>query len=133
MHIHLKIIGSLLIVLASIHIFFPKYFKWKNELNSLSLINKQMMTTHTFFIALTVFLMGTLCITSSSELIQTSLGKKISLGFGVFWTIRLFFQLFIYSSKLWKGKVFETSMHVLFSILWIYLSSVFFIIFFNGK
>ncbi len=90
-----------------------------------------MMTVHTFFIALTVFLMGLLCLTSSGELIETSLGKKISLGLGIFWTVRLFIQFFGYSSDLWKGKTFETLMHILFSILWAYLSILFLTIYFN--
>lgn len=131
MVLHLKIIGCLLILLAIIHIPFSRYFKWKIELTHLSLINKQMMTTHTFFIALTVFLMGLLCLTSSQELITTSLGRKIALGLGVFWFIRLIFQFFVYSSKLWKGKVFETTMHILFSIFWIYLSVIFIMIYFK--
>lgn len=113
-------------ILSFIHIFFPKYFNWEKELSSMSLINRQMMKVHTFFIALTVFLIGLLCITSATELIQTKLGKTITFGLGVFWGIRLFFQLFIYSSKLWKGKKFETSMHILFLLFWVYLSVVFF-------
>jgi len=129
MDIHLKIIGILLITLSVIHIPFPKYFKWHLELKHLSLINKQMMTTHTFFIALTVFLMGLLCLTCSQELLTTPFGNKIALGLGVFWSIRLFFQFFVYSPKLWKGKLFETIMHILFSILWIYLTTVFFLIY----
>lgn len=131
MIIHLHIIGSLLILLALIHVVFPKYFNWKIELNTLSLINRQIMTVHTFFIALMVLLMGLLCLTSATEITETILGKKIAFGFFVFWTIRLFFQFFIYSSKLWKGKTFETSIHILFALLWIYLSSIFGIIAFT--
>ena len=125
MEIHIQIIGTLLIVLSLIHVIFPSYFNWKSELQHLSLINRQMMTVHTFFIALTVFLIGLLCVTSASDLIETSLGKKISLGLAVFWTIRLFTQIFIYSPKLWKGKTFETIVHVLFTIFWAYMSLVF--------
>ncbi|MES2412057.1 MAG: hypothetical protein V4535_11500 [Bacteroidota bacterium] len=125
MEIHLKIIGCLLVGLALIHIVFPRYFNWGIELKSLSLINRQMMTVHTFFIALTVFLMGLLCLTSSSELIQTNFGKRISFGLGIFWTIRLLIQFFGYSPELWKGKKFETLMHLMFSLLWLYLSTIF--------
>ncbi len=128
MQIHLKIIGVLLMALGLIHIFFPKYFNWDKELKSLSLINRQMMKVHTFFIALTVFLMGLLCFTSSTELIETNLGKKISLGLGIFWTVRLFIQFFGYSTELWKGKTFETAIHIIFSLLWVYLSGIFFTI-----
>ena len=129
MELHLKIIGSLLIALAAIHIIFPKYFNWKQELSSLSLINKQMMQVHSFFIALTVFLMGLLCLTCSEELIGTVLGKRISLGLGIFWAIRLVIQFFGYSPKVWRGKAFETTVHILFSILWVYLSVIFISIF----
>jgi hypothetical protein len=125
MEIHFKIIGILLIGLALTHAVFPKYFKWKEELASLSLINKQMMLIHTFFIAVVVFLMGILCLSSSYQLIETELGKKVSFGIGIFWLLRLFIQFFWYSPKLWKGKIFETIVHVAFSILWMYLSVLF--------
>lgn len=125
MEIHLKIIGVLLVLLALIHSIFPKYFQWEKELSSLSLMNRQMMKVHTFFIALIVLMMGLLCLSASKELMETSLGKKITLGLFIFWTIRLFLQFFGYSDKLWKGKRFETIIHVLFSLLWFYLSVIF--------
>ena len=131
MEIHFKIIGVLLMILALVHIIFPKYFNWKEELKSLSLINKQMMSVHTFFIALVVFLMGLLCLSSSTDLIETKLGKSISLGLGIFWAVRLYIQFFVYSSKLWKGKIFETSIHIIFSGLWIYLCAIFWINYLN--
>jgi len=129
MEIHIKIIGILLIIMAGIHLIFPRHFNWANELKSLSLINRQMMTIHTLFIALGIFLMGLLCLTSSSDLLDTTLGKRISLGLGIFWTIRLFTQFFGYSSKLWKGKAFETGIHILFSLFWTYLSVIFLMIY----
>ena len=125
MEIHFKITGVLLITLALVHVIFPKYFNWKEELKTLSLINRQMMIVHTFFIALTVFLMGLLCLTSATELIETKLGRTVSLGLGLFWAVRLLIQFFGYSTKLWKGKKLETAIHILFSLLWIYLSAVF--------
>jgi hypothetical protein len=125
MEIHFKIIGALLISLAIMHLIFPKYFNWTDDLKSMSLINRQMMYVHTFFIGLVVFLMGLLCLTSSEELIGTEFGKRITFGLGVFWTSRLIIQFFGYSSKLWKGKTFETAVHILFSLLWTYLSVVF--------
>ena len=84
-----------------------------------------MMTIHTFFIGLAVFLMGLLCLTLPDELADTNLGKKISLGLGIFWAARLFIQFFGYSPELWKGKTFETVMHIVFSILLIYVSIIF--------
>lgn len=124
METQFKIAGCILIILGLIHVGFPKYFQWKKELQSLSLINKEMFLIHTFFIAFTLILMGMLCLTSSQEL-TTNLGKKICLGIGVFWIARLLMQFFGYSSILWKGKKFETIVHILFTLLWCYLSTVF--------
>lgn len=125
MEIHFKIIGVILIILALFHAIFPSYFDWKKELKSLSLVNQEIMKVHTFFIALVILLIGVLCLTSSSELIHTAFGKKISLGFGIFWSFRLLAQFFGFSSELWKGKTFETMVHIVFSIFWLYLSFVF--------
>ena len=125
MEIHLKIIGIALIFLALIHIVFPKYFNWEKELKSLSLVNAKMMVIHTFFLVLTVFMMGLLYFTSSSELLETILGRRLCLGFAIFWSIRFLVQFFGCSSSLWKGKVFETSVHIVFSLFWGYCSVVF--------
>jgi hypothetical protein len=132
MQLHLKIIGALLMLLALIHIFFPAYFKWKQQFAALSLINKQMVYVHTFFIALIVFMMGLLCFTSAGELCNTALGKKISMGLAFFWALRLLIQFFGYSRKLWRGKRFETCIHIVFSGLWIYCCWVFFRIAFGS-
>ena len=125
MELHLKIIGAILIVLSIIHVRFPRYFNWAKELGGMSLINRQMMYVHTFFVSLVVFLMGVLCATSAGFFVSSELGHGISLGLGVFWGLRLFFQFFVYSKELWKGKRFESVVHILFSLLWLYFTVVF--------
>ena len=126
MEIHLKIVGALLIALSLMHIVIPKYFKWEQELASLSLITKQILYVHTFFIAFIVLLMGLLCLSYSYELVYDPFGRIVSLGLFGFWLIRLIFQFFVYSPKVWRGKRFETVMHVTFSIGWLYFTVVFF-------
>jgi len=125
MELHLKVIGVLQIGLTLLHAFFPRHFRWKEELSGLTLLSRQIMYVHTLFIALIILLMGVLCLTSSADLVSTTLGKRACLGLGLFWVTRLLIQFFGYSSELWRGKVFETVIHVIFSILWLYLSVVF--------
>lgn len=127
MELHLNIVGVILILLSIIHIRFPKYFNWAKELGGMSLINRQMMYVHTFFVALVVFLMGILCLSSAHLVVSTELGQRICLGLGVFWLLRLVFQFFVYSRELWRGKRFESVMHIVFSLLWIYFTVVFLI------
>ncbi len=119
---HLRVIGSIFIFLAFIHILFPKRFEWKSDLKPLSLINRQMMHVHTFFIALFVFLNGLLFFLYSKELLQPSpLQRAVVWGMLIFWGIRGLFQHFFYSPALWRRKRFETIMHILFSLLWTYV------------
>jgi hypothetical protein len=76
--------------------------------------------------------MGLLCLCCAEDLINTTLGNRICLGLGLFWLTRLYFQFFVYSPQVWRGKVFETSVHVIFSALWIYFTVVFLLVYYNN-
>ena len=124
----LRLIGFLLVVLALLHAAFARYFNWRQEFAFVSLINRQMMYVHTFFVAFVVLLMGALCLSSAPELVGTVLGRRVALGCGIFWLARLLIQFFGYSAELWRGKRFETLVHIVFTGLWSYLSVVFLLI-----
>ena len=128
MEAQLRAIGFLLVVLALLHVGFKRYFGWRREFAAVSLINRQMMYVHTFFVAFTVLLMGVLCLTSAAELTSTPLGRKVALGCGLFWLARLLVQFFGYSAELWRGKRFETVVHIVFTAFWTYLSAVFLLV-----
>jgi len=121
----IQLAGWVLIFLAALHAVFPRYFKWNTDLSGISLINRQIMGVHTFFIALVLFLIGLLCVALTPDLVGTKLGRTICLGLSVFWGIRLAVQFFWYSPKLWKGKRFETLVHVGFVVLWSGLTLLF--------
>jgi len=128
MLLQLRIIGFALVVLALLHAAFARYFNWRTEFAPVSLINRQMMYVHTFFVAFMVLLMGVLCLTSTSDLVSTPLGRRVALGCGMFWLARLLIQFFGYSPELWRGKRFETGVHVVFIGFWSYLSAVFLLV-----
>lgn len=124
---HLHISGFILLFLGLAHLIFPRYFNWKEELPKLSLVNKQLMQVHTFFIALFVILNGSLNILAAEDLQAGRLGFIVSFGLAIFWGTRLLAQFFMYSVELWKGKVFETAVHIAVTFLWIYLSGIYFL------
>lgn len=128
---HLHILGILFVGLAALHIGFPRYFKWREELASLSPINRQMMYVHASFIAVTVFLFGLLCLTSARELVGSAIGRRVCLLLGIFWALRLLVQFFVYSPALWRGRRLETTVHVLFSTLWTYAATIFLLVAFG--
>jgi hypothetical protein len=121
----LKVSGALMIGLALVHAVFPRHFKWAEELRSITLLTRQIHYIHTFFIALTVLLLGVLCLINPSGLLTTSLGQQVCIGIFIFWFCRLLIQFFGYSPSLWKGKRFETAVHIVFALLWTFFSAVF--------
>jgi hypothetical protein len=122
---HLQIIGILQLTLAVAHAYFPRYFQWHKEVSGLTLLTRQIFFVHHTFIAITVGLMGLLTLLRAEELISTTLGNEICLGFAFFWGIRAFCQLFVYSPSLWRGKAFETFVHLLFLAFWSYMTMVY--------
>lgn len=83
------------------------------------------MYIHTLFLAVVLLLMGLLCIGEAEDLISTRLGNIVCRGMMLFWLLRLLVQFFGYSPELWRGRRFETVVHVIFICIWSYFSLVF--------
>ncbi len=119
--LNLRIIGFSLIFLSLLHGIFYRYFNWQEELKALSPINKDMFLVHCFFVALVLFLMGTVCLFFPGDLTgRCELGALVATGLLIFWGCRLFCQFFVYPAELWRGKKLETAVHIVFSITWTY-------------
>ena len=120
--LHLKVVGGLLVTLALANTQFGLYFKWKNELAQVSLLTRQIFQVHGFFIALIVGMMGVCSLFYTDALLASgALSRIVLAGLVVFWISRLAIQFFVYDPAIWRGRRFYTVMHVVFSILWIYV------------
>ena len=123
---HLYVAGALQIGLAFMHLSFPKQFEWKEELSRLSLLNRQMFLVHTIFICVVILMTGALSLFAPHTLLQpTPLSRLVLAGFASFWGLRLLFQWLVYDMSLWKGDSFKTFVQGLFTLIWIYLTSVY--------
>jgi hypothetical protein len=119
----LRVVGLLLVALGIAHGFFDRHFGWRQELSKVSLFTRQVFYVHHFFIALVVAMMGVLVIVLPETLIQGGiLSVTVDVGLCLFWGIRLYCQLFVYREELWRGKQFETAVHLCFTVFWIYCS-----------
>lgn len=126
LELHLRIAGTLLILLAAAHAFFPKELGWKEDLAKLTLLNRQIFLVHVGFIVLILLLFGTLTLAFTPDLIAPSrLAAAVLGGLALFWGLRLITQQFIYDRSLWLGNRRNTVLHILASLLWLYLTMVF--------
>jgi uncharacterized membrane protein len=124
--IQLKIVGASLLLLALGHASFPGRFNWGEELSRLSPVNRQIFQVHCFFIGLILFMFGALALCFTPLLLdRTPLARIVLSGLVLFWAARLWVQFFIYESSLWKGNRFNTRIHWLFTLMWVYYVSIF--------
>ena len=122
----MRLAGTLQIGLAILHLFFPKWFHWKEELARLSLLNRQIFVVHTVFICVVLGSMGALSLFAPAALLQPSqLSRLILGGFAFFWGLRLVFQWLVYDARLWRGSPWKTLAHIAFTALSIYLAAVY--------
>jgi hypothetical protein len=123
---NLRIAGALQIVLALLHLTFPARFRWKEELARLSTLNREIFFVHTLFVCVVVAMVGGLSLLAPSDLMQPSgLARLVLIGIAGFWGLRLYCQWFVYTRALWQGDRFNTIVHVLCTMLWVYLIAVY--------
>ena len=124
--VHLHVGGLAMASLIVVNLFVPSRLHWREEMSRLSLVNRQIFQVHTVFLVVTLALFSGLLLTCAGELLEpTRLSRAILIGLTIFWALRLAVQWCFYSSALWRGHRFNTFVHCVFSVLWIYLTSVF--------
>jgi hypothetical protein len=132
LEINFRLIGISQILLALLHIGFEKRFGWKEDLAALSLLNRQLFVVHTFFVALTILLVGCISLFGARDLIISSpLGIWVTGGLFVFWLARLYCQFWVFDKRSWMGHKFNGLMHVLFIFNWTWYSVSYGLVFLN--
>ena len=123
---HLRAAGVLLLTLASVHVFFPRRFRWREELARLSTLNRQIFQVHVLFIVLILVMMGLLSLFYADALVEPDeLATAVLVGLSTFWGLRLLVQWFVYDRSLWRGQRLNTVIHLVFTGIWAYLASVY--------
>ena len=126
LELHLRIVGSIMLMLVLLNLYVPRRFAWRQELRRLSLFTRQVFIVHAGFILFTLTMFGVLSLAFTSALLEpTRLGRLVLGGLALFWLARLIVQWCVYSPALWRGKRFETTVHFVFTGLWIYFCSTY--------
>ena len=123
---HLHVVGVLLLLLGISHAFFDRYFGWKQELQTVSLLTRKIFYVHTFFIGLGVVLAGAGSLIYADALLKPDpLNRAILAAMATFWLCRLFAQFLAYDAAIWRGNRFRTFMHATFAFLWCYVTATY--------
>jgi hypothetical protein len=123
--LNLRTVGVVLAGLVVVNLFVPARFGWHTEMARLSLVNRQIFQAHSVFLILTLALFSALLLTCADALLEpTRLSRAVLAGLTIFWALRMGMQWFFYSPAIWRGNRFFTTLHVVFSVTWIYMTGV---------
>ena len=124
--VHLRVVGVVMASLVVVNLVVPRLFHWREEMSRLSLLNRQIFQAHNVFLILTLALFSALLLTSGAALLEpTRLSRAVLAGLTVFWGLRMLMQWYFYSPLIWRGHRFNTVMHYVFSVTWVYVTTVF--------
>ena len=124
--IFLRIAGLGLIALALLHIRIGRHLNWREDVTRLTPVNASIFHVHNFFICLVLVLMGLPCMLDPHVFLEKSRAAAwVSWSIAAFWTVRLYFQWFVYRADLWRGKRMETRVHWWFTFVWLGLTTLF--------
>jgi hypothetical protein len=122
--LHLRIVGVLMTLLVLVNLAVPGRFGWRAEMDRLSLLNRQIVQAHHVFIVLILVLFAALLLTCTEALLQpTRLARAVLTGLTIFWGLRMVMQWVFYSPATWRGHRFNTVMHGVFSVTWMYVTA----------
>ena len=124
--LNLRVVGVFMAALVVFNIFVPRHLRWRDDLQRISLVNRQIFEVHAIFLVLILAMFSVLLLSSSEALLEpTRLSRLVLGGLTIFWGLRLLAQFFYYSPATWRGNRLRTMVHYGFSAAWIYVTAVF--------
>lgn len=125
LEVNLRIAGLVVLLLAVVYPVYPRRLGWREQLAQVSLLVRNIFVVHVGFILLMLWLQGVLLTFFPQVLIEhSSAGVALLIALVAFWFYRLVAQLFIFDRRNWQGDRLNTLMHVVFTVLWVYLTAV---------
>jgi len=106
MELLIKAGGIYNIVLVIFHLLFWRIFNWKEDLRSLSFLNRAIMQVLNLSLTFAFVIFSYISLVHTKELISTSLGQSL-LGFiALFWLARSVEQVVFFKLKNWRSIAF---------------------------
>jgi len=102
----IKLGGIYNIILVVFHLFFWRIFNWKEDLRSLSFLNRQTMQVVNLSLTIVFVIFAYISLTHTNELLSTQLGKSLLFSIALLWLARTAMQAVFYKLKHWSSVAF---------------------------
>ena len=102
----IKIGGLYNIILIVFHLLFWRIFNWKEDLRSLTFLNKATLQVVNLSLTFVFVIFAYLSFAHSDELLTSPLGKSLLIFMSVFWFFRSLLQPLFFRLKHWGSVAF---------------------------
>jgi hypothetical protein len=94
------------IILIVFHLLFWHIFNWKDDLPSLSFLNRAIMPVLNLSLTFVFVIFAYISLAHSNELLSTSLGRSLLMLIAVFWFARAMMQVAYFKLQHWGSLAF---------------------------
>ena len=94
------------IILIVFHLLFWRIFNWKDDLPSLSFLNRAIMPVLNLSLTFVFVIFAYISLVHSNELLSTSLGRSLLMLIAVFWFARAMMQVVYFKLQHWGSLAF---------------------------
>jgi hypothetical protein len=109
---------------AIFHLMFWRLLRWKEDLATLTSINRSVMQILNLCLIFVFLVMAYVSFFHIPELIQINLGRTLLIAFSLFWFLRMIEQIIFFDVK--KGK------HLILGLVFLLMSVIYLIPFYNN-
>ncbi len=106
MELLIKAGGIYNIVLVIFHLLFWRIFNWKEDLRSLSFLNRAIMQVLNLSLTFAFIMFSYISLVHTKELMSTSLGQTLLVLMAVFWFARSVEQIVFFKLRHWGSVAF---------------------------
>jgi len=102
----IKLAGYYNILLIIFHVMFWRIFNWREDLKTLSFLNKAIMQVLNISLTLVFVIFSYISLAHTSELLNTPLGNALLALIAIFWFARAAQQVIFFKLKHWSSWAF---------------------------
>jgi hypothetical protein len=126
----LSVFAILQVAIAVLNIGLVRFLKWKDDLDQLPLLLRQVFMAHLWFISLTLAIFGVMTWRFSTEMAASSDRASVWLAgaIGLFWGVRVVLQIAYYSASHWRGQAGRTMIHAALVLVYGGMGSVYLLV-----
>ena len=108
----LRLAAAVQLGIALLNLALPRIMQWRDDLNRLPLLIREVFHVHAWFISVTLAIFAVITWRFAGEMTTNAACRWLATGIGLFWALRTVLQIGYYSSSHWRGQPGRTLIHI---------------------